>query len=256
MASFPESIAGDFHDWAFPIFKQEGKLLDIVESHPDIPDNIRNAFVQWAESAQANFLEVQQQTENGYGLPELETLRAETCYCIIHGQWQAAICLTNVLLELFLKLMLIYSNQEIPKDDVPPISRLLNSLSAATEKYSDKDLSDTINMACTQGLISKKAKKSLHVCRERLRNAFFHADMKKMFGDMTTPVTGADFAKLEIEQDDVPIPALPLLFGEALWQNAQANAIPYFREVDGLIRETLPKVFPEINEDKPENMKE
>lgn len=237
MASFPESIAGDFSAWAFPIFRHD-------------------VFLKWAESAQANFLEVQQQTENGYGLPELETLRAETCYCIIHGQWQAAVCLTNVLLEIFLKLMLIYSNQEIPQDDAPPLSRLLNSLSAATEKYMGKDLNDTINMACKQGLISKEAKKSLHVCRERLRNAFFHADIKKMFGDTTTPVTGADFAKLEIEQEEIPISALPLLFGEALWQNAQANAIPYFKEVDGLIRETLPKVFPGIDEELSENMNE
>lgn len=255
MKSFYESTAGHFASWAFPIFKQEDKLLEIVNSHPDIPDIVRNAFVQWAESAQANFLEVQQQTENGYVLPELETLRAETCYCIIHGQWQAAMCLTNILLEAFLKLALIYSNTDQPEEEVSPLTRLRNSLSNPVQKYMQMKLNDTINIACKQGLIDNESKEMLHDFRKRFRNAFFHADMQSMFGDQTTPVTGIDFETRDIEHEDIPIYSLPLLFGEALWQNAQANAIPYFKEVDGLIRETLPKVFPGI-EKQSEDMNE
>lgn len=256
MKSFYESTASHFAGWAFPAFTRDNKLTDIVAAHPDIPDKVRNAFLQWAESAGTHFLAVQQQTQNGYGLYELETLRAETCYCIIHGQFQAAVCLTNVLLELFLKRMLIHTSRDIPDSSEPPLTRYKNSMSAATVKYIGKHLNDTINIARKQGLISKDAAKTLHEYRARFRNAFFHADLQAMFGDQTTPVTGADMGKCEVEQDNIPIYSLPLIWGEAMWQNASANAIPYFIEVDGLIREALPKVFPVINEDQTENMNE
>jgi hypothetical protein len=65
-----------------------------------------------------------------------------------------------------------------------------------------------------------------------------------MFGDETTPITGVDFGTFEIEHGDVPISGLPLFWGEAMWQTAKANAIPYFLEVDSVIRTALPKVFP------------
>lgn len=83
-------------------------------------------------------------------------------------------------------------------------------------------LNDTINVACKQQLINDTTKQELHEYRERFRNAFFHADMQKMFGDQTTPVTGLDFGEREIELNDVAIQSLPLLLGEALWQNARA----------------------------------
>lgn len=254
MKSFYESTASHFADWAFPAFTRDNKLTDVVAEHPDIPDKVRNAFLQWAESARTHFLAVQQQTQNGYGLSELETLRAEACYCIIHGQWQAAVCLTNVLLELFLKRMLIHTSRDIPESNEPPLTRYMKSMSTATVKYIGKDLNDTINMARKQGIISKEAAKILHEYRARLRNGFFHADLQAMFGDQTTPVTGADIGKCEVEQDNIPIYSLPLIWGEAMWQNASANAIPYFIEVDGLIRETLTKVFPGIDEELSENM--
>lgn len=256
MKSFYESTASHFADWAFPAFTRDNKLTDVVAEHPDIPDKVRNAFLQWAESARTHFLAVQQQTQNEYGLSELETLRAEACYCIIHGQWQAALCLTNVLLELFLKLMLIYAKRDIPESKEPPLTRYMTSMSVATAKYMGKNLNETINMACGQELISKDAAEILHEYRARFRNAFFHADLQAMFGHQTTPVTGADFGTSEVEQDNIPIHSLPLIWGEAMWQNASANAIPYFIEVDGLIRETLTKVFPGIDEELSENMNE
>lgn len=254
MIDFLESTACRFGDWMMPLVLRDETLDRLVSEHPDFDEKAKSAFDEWSQKVRESHAQIEDQLCTGYGLPELEMLRVEACFCIIQGHWQGAVCLTNILLEAFLKLALVYSNIEEPEEHAQPLSRLMNSLSDSVAKYMRKELNDTINVACTQGLITKEAKKTLHQYRERFRNAFFHADMQKMFGDQTAPVTGADFATRGIEHDDVAIRSLPLLLGEALWQNAKANAIPYFKQVDALIRKTLPKVFPCLNEGLSEDM--
>lgn len=253
MFGFMNSNAARFADWAFPLVMRSDALARLVEHDSEIPQAVKESFKSWAVSSRESFEAIQFQIENKYGLPELEALRAETCANIIHGHWQSAVCLTNILLEAFLKLALVYLNIKSPEEKPEPLSRLLGSLSAPVKKYMRMKLYCTINEACEQDLIDATKRDELHKFRERFRNAFFHADMQMMFGDQTTFVTGADFGTQEIEQGDVAIRSLPLLLGEALWQNAEENAIPYFKEVDSLIRETLPKVFPHLKADKSED---
>lgn len=256
MLGFMKSNVSRFADWAFPLVMRSDAFVRLVEKDTEMPQEAKEVFKSWAEVSRSNFDEISIQIKTEYGLPELEALRAEACANIIQGHWQSAVCLTNILLEAFLKLALVYSNTDEPEEQAQPLSRLLNSLSAPVQKFMQMKLNDTINVACKQGLIDDETKAALHGFRKRFRNAFFHADMQSMFGDQTTPVTGADFGTREIEQSDVAIRTLPLLLGEALWQNAQANAIPYFNEVDALIRVTLPKVFPHMLEDQPEDERE
>lgn len=226
----------------------DGETLGrLISEQPDVDEQSKSGYLEWRRQAKENLANIKTQLNTEYGLPELEMLRIEACFCIIQGHWQGAICLSNILLEAFLKLALVYSNVGETKEKAQPLSRLLASLSTPVQKYMQMKLNDTINVACKQGLINGTTKKELHEYRERFRNAFFHADMQKMFGDQTTPVTGLDFGEREIEHNDVAIRSLPLLLGEALWHNAQSNAIPYFMRVDALIRETMPKVFPGLN---------
>ncbi|NUM53511.1 MAG: hypothetical protein HUU46_07700 [Candidatus Hydrogenedentes bacterium] len=252
MFGFMNSNLARFADWAFPLVMRGDVLVRIVEADIQIPKSVKDAFKTWAVSSRTCYEEIRHQVQTEYGLPELEALRVESCANIIQGHWQSAVCLTNILLEAFLKLALIYSNTDDPDEKAQPLSRLVGSLSAPVEKYMQMDLNGTINAARKVGLIDKRTKKDLHTFRERFRNAFFHADMQAMFGDETTPVTGLDFGTQDIEHSDVAIRALPLLLGEALWQTAEANAITYFKIVDALIRETLPKVFPHLNAEQPE----
>ncbi|MEW6236498.1 MAG: hypothetical protein AB1656_14015 [Candidatus Omnitrophota bacterium] len=253
MIDFLESTLCQFGIWAIPLALQDKELGHFVSMNSNFDEQAKSAYLEWCRQAKINLVEIEHQLNTEYGLPELEMLRVENCFCIIQGHWQGAVCLTNILLEAFLKLALVYSNTSDTEEKDQPFSRFLNSLSAPVQKYMQMTLNDTINTASKQGLINDTTKKELHEIRERFRNAFFHAEMKSMFGDQTTPMSCADFRTGEIQHDNVAIRSLPLLLGEALWQIAQANAIPYFKKVDALIRETLPKVFPHIYEKQPED---
>lgn len=244
MMDFLESTACQFLHWAMPVALRSDSLSRFMSEHHGDDERVKSAHAAWTRTARDHLAHIEKQLFTGYGLPELEMLRVEACSCIIHGHWQAAVCLTNVLLEAFLKLALVYWNVSKPEEKAQPLSRLQSSLSDPVRKYMQMKLNDTISTACAQALIDDDAKEELHKFRKRFRNAFFHADMQSMVGDNTTPVTALDFATQEIEHGDVAVQSLPFLLGEALWQNAEANAIHYFEKVDRVIRDTLPKVFP------------
>ena len=86
----------------------------------------------WAQLLQ-NYPRVREAYTNDYGLPELDPLRYEVCICLAVGLNQAAIALTNHLLESMLKYGLIYSHslkqrEKQPKADGPvcrPVNRIL-----------------------------------------------------------------------------------------------------------------------------------
>lgn len=253
MFGFMKSSAARFAEWAFPLVMRGDALVRLVEQDTEIPESTKEAFKSWAEIARSNYEEISYQIKTGYGLPELEALRAETCANIVHGHWQSAVCLTNILLESFLKLALVYKSARDPNEKAKPLRRLMNSLSDPVKRYMRKKLNATIDAANKLKLIDNDTKERLHGFRNKFRDPFFHADIQSMFGDKSIPVTGLDFGTREMEKGDVPIGSLPLLLGEAIWQNAEANAIPYFKEVDALIRETLPKVFPHMTDSPAED---
>lgn len=101
----------------------------------DFLDNVPCRFGKWFEAAIGNYRLIHNQLETGYGLPELEYLRIETCFSIMHGLWQGAVCLTNVLLESFLKLALMYSNVAEPEAGRPPVTHLLGSLAGPVQNF-------------------------------------------------------------------------------------------------------------------------
>lgn len=254
MANFLKSAASQFGHWVEPLAIQGNDLGRLISGDPNIDEKVKSAFLSWSQQARENYAQIKNQLEHGYGLPELEYLRIEACFCIIQGYWQGSVCLTNILLEEFLKLALVYSNTDEAEEQASPLSQIMKIVAAPTGKYMRLNLYKTIDLAHEQGLISEEKKDTLDKFRKRFRNAFFHADMQSMFEDQTTPITGVDFGSFEIEgPSEVPIHSLPLLLGEAMWQNARANAIPYFKEVDALIRETLPKVFPGFEQEQSEN---
>lgn len=210
-----------------------------------------------AVSRQSHMLQNYQSVRNAYrtpyGLPDLDAVRREVALCIILGLYQAAITLTNHLLESLLKCGLMYDDvrRQPPEGtgEQPGARRgsdIFVALAAAKRKYVDKDLSETINIARKMGLITKEQKKLLHQIREDFRNAYSHADKDKTFGDGTIPVTVLDFGGDKVtvaSHQDVRLADFLVGHGPAQVTHARQNALPYFQYVDGLAREVLAKAF-------------
>ena len=208
-----------------------------------------------------NYVKVRDAYQQEYGLPEIDPVRQEVALCVIFGLYQAAISLTNHLLESLLKYALIYhyalEHQPPADQDLPghAAHALVDWLSKAKELYGDKDLDFTINRACTVGLITKAEKKKLHEVRERFRNAYSHADKDKTFGDATTEVVAGHFDGERMITDSAEDVRLAgFLVGQGIFQAVMAknNAIPYFLFVDQLARRVVERLFPPEAQNEPD----
>lgn len=246
-----------FVNQALPMVLCSESLGHFVSEHPEFDEKVKSAYLVWSHQVRENLAQIEGELSTDYNMIELEALRLEICSCIIHGHYQGAVCLTSILLEAFLKLALVYTNWNTENRPYQPFDSLTISESDPAAGYLRQPLKVTIDTAQNQGLIDEDTAVRLHTCREQIRNAFFHADMEMMRGDQTSLFVHVDFCTGRIEGPTaLPIANVPLVMGEEMWQTARVNAIPYFKQVDGLIRETLPKVFPGINEDQTENMNE
>ena len=98
-----------------------------------------------------------------YGWPELDVVRNEICLCLIFGFHQAAIALTNHLLESLLKYSLIYLDYRQKSSTLSGdlLERMEKVFSENKEIY-DYSLDSCINKYRKEGLISKEQKKILH----------------------------------------------------------------------------------------------
>ena len=151
--------------------------------NPTIFDNF---IAELNANIRNNYNTIAEAFENEYGWPEVDSVRSEVCKCLICGLHQAAITLTNHLLESVLKKALII--EESAKNKTAH-SDITNVFDDATEKYANKNLDFTINQACRKGLINKEEKNILHGFREQYRNAFSHADPQKTFSGVSIPAT-------------------------------------------------------------------
>lgn len=161
---------------------------------------------------------------------------------------QAAITLTNHLLENLLKTTLIayYSKDKFPKDSKDKVDDLVEMTREAREKYGEMALGDCINNVRKAGLIDKKQQNFLHEIRDAFRNAFSHADKEKIFQGGTVPIQ-----VMSIEDDGISaevkkvVKLSDLVIGQGIIQAMQAEreAPWYFKNIDSLARELFDKVF-------------
>jgi len=190
--------------------------------------------------------------ENEYGWPEVDSVRSEICKCLICGLYQAAITLTNHLLESVLKKALIIDESAKNKTEQSDITNVFDD---ATEKYANKNLDFTINQACRKGLINKEGKNILHGFREQYRNAFSHADPQKTFSGISIPATifttndldnpEEFFKKAFTNKPNVTLSAENNVIIQGLVQRikAEQEAVHYFLAIDGIIRNLYLKLF-------------
>lgn len=195
-----------------------------------------------------NYPQVREAYQNTYDWPEIDPIRHEISLCLMFGLNQAAITLTNHLLENLLKTTLIayYSKDKFPKDSKDKVNDLVEMTREAREKYGDMALGDCINNVRKAGLIDKKQQNFLHEIRDAFRNAFSHADKEKIFQGGTVPIQ-----VMSIEDDGISaevkkvVKLSDLVIGQGIIQAMQAEreAPWYFKNIDSLARELFDKVF-------------
>ena len=211
------------------------------------------------EERYTQFLQYYPQVENiyetPYNMPELDPLRHEIALCIMFGFHQAAIALTNHLIEWFVKLMLIYNDStektKSKADSKKIVENIEGLFKEGLDNYIDKDMSQTISRAKSIGIFTKDQWKRLDEIRENYRNAFGHADSRKIFGNSEIELTGmsTEENKLRVEEPiSKKIADMPIIQGLMKYKFAEAHSVEYFSYIDNLIRETLPKVFPSSKE--------
>jgi hypothetical protein len=177
--------------------------------------------------------------------PVYDSLRNEICKCITIGTYQAAMTLTNHLLEKFLKMSLILTHSNVKT--LNGIKETVDQFKDANELYLDKNLELTINLACSKGIITKEEKATLKLYKDVFRNGYSHADPNKIFGERTMHLAyGSLTGDKPPEVTTIKIADLPFLQGDAQQQSAQVNVIPYFIFIDGLIQREEIKRYPEI----------
>jgi len=197
-----------------------------------------------------NYPAVRDAYENHYDWPDMDTLRHEVCLCLIFGLHQAAITLTNHLVESLLKVALITHDTKPELNEGTPKSHSIESFVAlfrpARKKYGTNDLGDNINRACSAGLITKDQKKDLHEIRDRIRNPYSHSDKDKAFGERRTHAQAFRIENDKLIAEDPENPQLAdLIIAHGLAQSMQAKeeAVPYFLYMDRLVRQIRKKLF-------------
>lgn len=188
-----------------------------------------------------------------YGYPELDPLRDEICKCIICGLNQAAITLTNHLLEASLKKCLAMKYSITNKK---AIVDLKDAFKDGIIKFDSKNLFQTIDKASEQDLITKEQKKRLLEFKDKFRNPYSHATSAKIFEEAKIKGTvislqegerGEDLIKriFQTETNEMmSIKDILPIQGIAQTIFAKEDIVPYFTEIDEIIREMLKRLKP------------
>jgi transcriptional regulator NrdR family protein len=187
----------------------------------------------------SNYDKIKFQLETPYGSSDFDIIREEICKCILFDLNQAAITLTNHFSEFFMKIMLEY--QEVRNNLSQDINQA-TKLRESVEKYDDENLEKNINIACSKGIITKEQKKILRKLKDKYRNPYSHSIKTRIFGDETLKgfeiINKTGFNKIETKISDSP-----QLHGLFQMLKSKKEAIEYFKEFDGIVRDVLDNFY-------------
>ena len=157
----------------------------------EIKEELQGIVDGRSEEMFESYILVRKAFQQPYEWPEIDTLRHEVCLCLIFGLYQAAMTMTNHMLESFLKFSLSYkhtfNNLDGSSED-RSTQGLVESLRPGFKKYNSKNLYQSIEAAYKANLITDEQKDQLHVIRDAFRNAYSHADKEKIHGDKEIPI--------------------------------------------------------------------
>lgn len=180
----------------------------------------------------------------------LKSIISEICNCLIIGNMQAAITLTNHLFENSLKqTLIIWDSQGRQFDN---FKRIDETFKYEVETYDDKDIEPNINNCKRKGLITKDEAKRLIELKNIYRNSFSHASYKKLFKDASTVIYSGSLKDLtEVKEEITDISKVPFLYLLGQEQFAKYNALNYFLEIYEFIDKMdnkLLDLYPETKE--------
>lgn len=183
-------------------------------------------------------------------LNSLKSIISEICDCLIIGNAQAAVTLTNHLFENALKqVLIIWDSQGRTLDDVQQMEKLFEH---EVEEYDNKDLEPNINKCKSKGLISKDQSSRLKKMKDVYRNSFSHASYSKLFKDTSTIMYSASFQNpTDIKKETVDVSKVPFLYLYAQENFAKTNALNYFTEIYAFVNdmdEKLLDLYPDIKD--------
>ncbi len=197
---------------------------------------------EYHERVNKNFEAIADLITTPYNWSLLDAIKLEICDCILIGASQAAVTLTNHLLEKSLKALLKYNepnNQNYT--DTAEIEAHFENLN---NLYGGEILNNTIYACVEKELISDEQGQKLHEFRKKFRNAFGHADPKKTFGETKKRVGIYNpFVHKEFKFTDVKVANFPFLQYTTQKEIANSECVNYFRFVDGVIKDVMPKLF-------------
>lgn len=186
--------------------------------------------------------------ENTYeGFPEVQILKHEICLCLLLQLNQAAITLSNHLIESFLKYALIYHDANCSQDNENLPNKLKETFKEPNKKYGSMKMYDTIEAAFKMNLIDDAYRTQLHKIRNDFRNAYSHAEQNKIHKDSSIPLVGGKFVEGELILEKAVnsfVRDIPVIQSICQSYHAEATSLPYFEFIMVLIDKTRPKIFP------------
>ena len=180
------------------------------------------------EQINSNYYKIEEVFHSQYDFMELNALRDEICRCIVCGFSQAALTLTNTLLELTTISVV---------DRAQKLNIYMDTTMIDKKQYgsSDSNLGYRIEMLYYGRIITESQREDLHKCRIWLRNTFSHADLKSV-GKEKMPIEILNLDEQTKTDCTKSLLDLPMLKGIAFQMSAEENYINYFLYVDNFIR--------------------
>ncbi|MEJ7626157.1 MAG: hypothetical protein WKF35_04800 [Ferruginibacter sp.] len=205
--------------------------------------DLKNSLLQeYNERLNTNFNIIANLIITPYNWPLLDAIRIEICDCILVGASQAAVTLTNHLLEKSLKALLMHN--EPTNQNYTDAAEIEAHFENLNNQYGGMILQNTIDACVGNGLITDEQGANLHEFRKKFRNAFGHADPKKTFGETKKRIGIFNpFVHEEFQFSEVKVANFPFLQDKTQKEIANNECVNYFRYVDSVIKEVMPKLF-------------
>lgn len=164
---------------------------------------------------------------------EFDEIRFEICNCLVMTYHQAAITLTNHLLEKFLRYRVIY---DVSKFNQIHSLEDFNKLDEVSESNTKNSLQHLINAAKKKNIISKEQQSRLNEYNLTIRTPYSHG-MANVFGKDEKVMLGLFSFTDDTKKDIGEVKASGMLPLHGMMQEgiASKQALPYFLYVDDLI---------------------
>lgn len=171
-------------------------------------------------------------------LNTLKCIVSEICDCLIIDANQAAITLTNNLLENLLKQSLIMWDSK--GKELKGLGLLDTTFENEIREHGDSNLEPNINKCKSKGIISKNEAEQLKSFKVDYRNSFSHASVPNLLEGETVQIRRKliNISELSLSTiENVDISKMPDVRGELQQFFSNDNALRYFIEVHNYVNE-------------------